>query len=219
MSGTEYQKISGPYKRDPETNLIIPGAWFDPSLQALAYSDDWYFTEKVDGTNVRVLWDGYTASYAGRTDRASFSSVQASALAKFFAGATRETLFEQQFRGNPAVLYGELYGPGVQSGGIYRDDLSFILFDVKVGDFWLHRDDVEDVALGLGVDSVPVILPQNTIQDAINVVQDGFKSIVAIRHGKDTFAEGLVGATNAGLLDRRGNRVAVKVKHQDFYRG
>lgn len=30
----------------------------------------WVGTEKVDGTNIRVYWDGYRISIAGRTDKA-----------------------------------------------------------------------------------------------------------------------------------------------------
>lgn len=39
----------------------------------------------------------------------------------------------------------------------HRPDQDFVLFDICVGDWWLQRADVEDVAMRLGLDIVPVI--------------------------------------------------------------
>ncbi|KKL53664.1 hypothetical protein LCGC14_2273140, partial [marine sediment metagenome] len=49
----------------------------------------------------------------------------------------------------PITLYGEGYGARIQKGGgDYRKggDVSFRLFDVLIGETWLRRVDVEDVA-------------------------------------------------------------------------
>jgi hypothetical protein len=221
--GTEYQKVQTPFKRDPATKklLVEERSWTDFAIGAIADSSDWFFTEKIDGTNIRVIWDGYRASYSGRTDNATFSSNQDLAIRTKFLGEEAETLFEQQFGANPAVLYGELYGAGVQSGGNYRSDLDFILFDVRIDDLWLHRPAVEDVARGMNVDVVPVILGEDqdaNLWDAIKTVSKGMGSQVALKNsGNDVFAEGLVGTTYSGLLNRRGERIIVKVKHRDFY--
>ena len=70
------------------------------------------------------------------------------------------------------LLFGEGYGPKIQGGGKYREDQSFVLFDVKVGDWWLNREAVDDVAEKLDIESVPVI-GHGTLQDAIDIVSSG----------------------------------------------
>lgn len=217
---TEYQKIATPFKRDPQTKKLMIGTFTDPSIDALQHSADWFFTEKVDGTNMRVLWDGHKLVYLGRTDRAEFSHDQVVAITRIFGGEDMETLFEQKFGATPAILYGELYGPKIQNGGNYRADIGFMLFDVRIDSLWLHQNDVEDIGIELGLEVAPVILSDSDLWDGVNTVQDGFKSVVAKSHsGKDIYAEGLVGTTYSGLLTRRGERVIVKIKHRDFFVG
>lgn len=203
-----YQKIPGPFKRDPETNKLTD-EWSSPDLGLLA-SVDWIWTEKVDGTNIRVIWDGYRVTFAGRTDNAQIPPTLLAHLEATFGGEDNETLFEQKFGETPAVLYGEGYGPKIQNGGHYRADVSFILFDVKVGPTWLLRPNVEDVAAYFGIDVVPVVAC-GPIDTAITRVRGGQPSSFG-----DFPAEGLVGTTTTGLHDRLGHRLIVKVKARDF---
>lgn len=206
---SEYQKIPGPFRRHadgPDRNKIIEGDWVSPELQFLA-GTDWVWTEKVDGTNIRVIWDGHRLAYGGRTDNAQIPAKLIGALDALFS----EELFEQQFGPQAAVLYGEGYGAGIQKGGVYRPDMSFVLFDVRVATWWLRREDVENVANGMGLHVVPVRLV-GSIPEAIHAVRTGLTSSWNL----DVPAEGLVGVTPLGLLDRSGHRLIVKVKAKDF---
>lgn len=205
----EYPKIYGPYNRHtegPQRNKLIEGSWSRPEIGYLA-DFEWHFTEKVDGTNIRVHWDGHKVAFGGRTDRAQIPANLYTVLAGLFT----EELLEQQFGDGEATLYGEGYGPGIQKGGgKYRTTPGFVLFDVRVGEWWLLRENVEDVAAKLGIDVVPVV-HTGTLRDAIELVRSGFESTWG-----NFLAEGLVGVTTAGLLDRAGHRVMVKVKSADF---
>lgn len=49
---SEYHKINTLFKRD-EKNLIIEGDYSCPEFAYLA-ENEWTWTEKVDGTNIRV---------------------------------------------------------------------------------------------------------------------------------------------------------------------
>lgn len=207
---TTYQKIPGPFVRDRATNKLT-SEFVSEELRALADLPVWDFTEKVDGTNVRVIWDGYRVSFAGRTDNGQFHPDLFTFLNDSFGGSDNETFFEQKFGTNPAVLYGEGYGPKIQSGGIYRNDISFVLFDVKVGEWWLKREAVEDVASFFQIDVVPLVAQGVTLNEAIEMVKDGLTS----RWG-DFEPEGLVGTTAMGLRSRNGDRIIVKVKARDF---
>lgn len=204
-----YQKIPGPFRRHvdgPNRNKLIVGEWSSPELAATA-GLDWTWTEKVDGTNIRLIWDGHKVTYGGRTDNAQIPAK----LVAVLDGLVPEEMFEQKFGDTPAVLYGEGYGAGIQSGGVYRPDMGFVLFDVRVGQWWLRRDDVEDVAKSMGLDVVPVML-ECPITDAIEAVRIGLKSDWNAAH----YAEGLVGVTAPGLLGRDGERLIVKIKRKDF---
>ena len=110
------------------------------------------------------------------------------------------------------ILFGEGYGAKIQKGGLYRSDVSFILFDVYLPeqDLWLNRESIEDIAKSFNIDVVPIILKE-TIQDAIDYVKTKPKSTIGTAN-----MEGLVCKPKVDVLDRRGNRVIVKVKVCDF---
>lgn len=110
------------------------------------------------------------------------------------------------------TLYGEGFGAGIQSGGYYRKDNSFIGFDVKVDDMYLLRENRDDIFKKLGVDIVP-FMGTFTVDEAIEFVKKGFNSKVA---EEEHLAEGLVLRTPIGLQSRRGERIIFKVKTCDF---
>lgn len=204
-----FPKVHSPFKRfteGPLRNKLDTTTWARPEFELLA-ALRWEWTEKVDGTNVRILWDGYRVTFGGRTDNAQMPTPLITALQDLFP----ETLLEQQFGGNPAVLHGEGYGAKIQKGGgNYRPDQGFVLFDVKVGPWWLQRDGVLDVAAKMSLDVVPVQL-WGGIHDAIGLVTGGLTS-----HWGEFRAEGLVGRPPLGITARDGDRLLVKVKAEDF---
>ena len=110
------------------------------------------------------------------------------------------------------TLYGEGFGAGIQSGGYYRKDNSFIGFDVKVDDMYLLRENRDEIFNKLGVDIVPFV-GKFTIDEAIEYVKKGFNSNIA---EETHLAEGLVLRTPMGLKTRRGERIIFKIKTCDF---
>src|SRR6185437_1912285 len=150
----EYHKIDTIFKRDP-ANLkrIVEG---DYSQDVFAYLTDnnWNFTEKVDGTNIRVIVSDGKISFGGKTDNALIPAKLVERLRERFVPQT-ESMLEMFPAG--ACLYGEGYGAKINSGGNYRQDQDFVLFDVLIGDWWLERHSVEDIAIKLRLDIVPII--------------------------------------------------------------
>ena len=111
-------------------------------------------------------------------------------------------------------IFGEGYGMKIQKGGNYiANDVDFILFDIRVGKWWLKRASLEELANKMGIKIVPLIGYMNLL-DAIEFVKVGYKSTIA--ENKDYDAEGLVLKTQDGLLDRSGNRIITKLKTRDF---
>lgn len=205
-----YEKIDTVFNRDTTgTKQLVLNSWRDPIVEYLR-NNLWLFTEKVDGTNIRIHWDGHQVEFGGRTDRAQIPDFLLEKLRSMFGTAEAEELFEQTWGEKEVFLFGEGYGPKIQSGGDYRADVSFILFDVLVGDNYQEREWVEKTAEMFGIDVVPVVLT-GTIQDGIDFV---------MRHPASTMGtammEGVVGRPAVEMRDRRGNRVIVKIKWDDF---
>ena len=167
----------------------------------------------VHNCNVSVEWDGHAVSFHGRTEKAQLPVHLLNKLMELFSGEVNEELFEQKFGEAHVILYGEGYGAKIQkSGGLYSDEPNFILFDVLIGDVWLKRGAVLNIAKTFGIEAVPVILT-GTLQDAINFVKTKPKSWI----GKcEAPMEGLVCRPAVEVLDRLGKRVIVKVKARDF---
>jgi ATP-dependent RNA circularization protein (DNA/RNA ligase family) len=117
------------------------------------------------------------------------------------------------FPDTPIVVYGEGYGAGIQKvGGLYSATKKFIVFDVKVGDWWLSDENMRGVANKLGLEAVPLI-GEMTLEDATAKVRDGFKSAL---NGGMAQAEGMVGRPIEALFDKKGSRLIVKLKTKDF---
>lgn len=205
-----YPKIETVFKRDERgTKKLIPGDFRNETVQYLS-GLPWTFTEKIDGTNIRVHWDGHTVEFGGRTERAQIPAPLVNFLNATFKTPEAEELFEQKFGETEIMLFGEGYGAGIQSGGAYRKDVSFIMFDAFCGGLWLKRDAIEDIARAFGIDAVPIVLT-GTIADGVEFVKAGQKSTIGTAD-----MEGIVGKPAIDILDRRGQRVIVKIKRRDF---
>lgn len=206
----QYEKIETVFCRDTNgTKRLILDNYRNPTV---AYLKDnmWLFTEKIDGTNIRVHWDGHKVEFGGRTDKAQIPGPLLNKLNEMFMTTEAEELFEQTWGDKDVILFGEGYGLKIQNGGDYRSDVSFILFDVLVGDNYQEREWVEKTAQMFNIDVVPIVLT-GTIQDGIDYV---------MKHPRSTMGtammEGVVGRPMVELRDRRGERVIVKIKWEDF---
>lgn len=208
----EYHKIETVFERDTTgSKKLIEGRFRNQTVEFLK-DLQWVWTEKVDGTNIRVFWDGHKVMFGGRTDNAQIPTDLVNYLNETFSTSEVEELFEQKFGEAEVTLYGEGYGKKIQKvGSLYRDDVSFILFDVQVGNVWLRRDSVEDIANTFNIDAVP-IMGTGTIDEAIQFV----KSTTQSKLNNNAPLEGVVARPAVEVLDRMGRRVIVKIKARDF---
>lgn len=206
----EYHKIQTVYKRDPATKYktLLDGVFALPEFEYLK-DNKWVFTEKVDGTNIRVMFNLVGVKFGGKTDRAQIPAPLVNRLNERFL--PQINLFKETFEDAEVCFYGEGYGPKIQKGGgNYRKDQDFVLFDVKINNWWLQRQDVEDVANKFGLGVVP-ILGIGTLKEMVKMTQDGFNS----RWG-EFMAEGIVAWPYVELKTRSGQRIITKIKHKDF---
>lgn len=206
----EYNKIETIFKRDETTKKLNENEWRNETVEYLK-DIEWEFTEKIDGTNIRVVWDGYKVSYYGRTDNAQIPAHLMNKLIELFGGETNEEMFEQKFGEMEVMLIGEGFGAKIQSGGNYiPDGTDFILFDVMINDNYISRESVKDIANCFNVRMIPTIMTGN-LQKGIDYVKSKPKSTIGTAD-----IEGLVARPLHELKDQIGNRIIVKIKVRDF---
>ena len=220
MTHIPFQKIDGPFLRDPNNPKVLIEEWRNPVFGMLADAPIWVASEKIDGTNINIRWDGYRLTIGGRTAAAQIPKPLLAHLEATFLTPAVEEWFEQQFPIDPdltsgkvadVVLFGEGYGPGIQKGGKYREDVSFIGFDVYVNGKYLSPANSKAIFESLGVDFVPEYATPRSLRYWIDgVSQPGFKSEFG-----DFTPEGLVVRTIEPLYDQRGNRIIVKIKPEN----
>lgn len=203
----EYHKIQSIFKRDEKTHKVIVG---DFSLLEFEYlqHNTWVWTEKIDGTNIRVVWDTESVYFGGRTNNAQIPVFLYDKLNELFPAR----LFRDYFPENTLTLYGEGYGAKIQKGGgnYISSGVDFILFDVLIGSWWLKREDVEDIANKLAIKTVPVI-GKGSLIEATDFVKKGFNSTFG-----NFLGEGLVLKPEVELFNRMGHRIITKIKNKDF---
>lgn len=207
---SEYHKINSVFKRDSVTKKLIINDWSCEEFELLQ-NCEWDFTEKVDGTNIRINIDECgEIKIDGRTANAQIPSKLLAHLYQLFSGWDKEYL-----RGifpSGVILYGEGFGKGIQKVGFnYGDDQRFVLFDVKIGGYWLSRENVFDVGNKLNLPVVPVI-GSGSLHSAIEITSGGFTSTWG-----EFPAEGIVARPKIELLTKTGHRIITKIKHIDFY--
>lgn len=211
---TEYHKIDTLFDRDANTFVVNPQVLRSPVLGTIR---EWDVTEKIDGTNIRVMLaaDG-AVTFGGRSNNAQIpADLVRYLIATFSPEIVRLAVWLNPDEPVDVVLYGEGYGPGIQKGGgLYRADKAFILFDVLVaGQWWLDRIAVEAIAEKLGIESVPY-LGRMGLDEIVAMVREPFPSKLGT-----AVSEGIVARPIETLFDRRMKRIIIKLKTKDFVSG
>lgn len=224
----KYHKIQGLYKRYTEgerKGKFIIGEYSKPEFELLK-DIQWEWTEKIDGTNIRCALShflnkntniDFNLEFKGKTDKSEMPKHLLAKLQETIKKDNLVKIFNPQEMFDDICLYGEGYGYKIQNGCKYfsgEKEVSFILFDIKIGNTWLKREDIVKIADQLGIKVVP-IMGEGTIQEALEFVEfaqyHNFKS----KFG-NFIPEGLVIRPKIELKDRRGYRIITKIKTVDF---
>lgn len=223
LEGTEYPKINSVFKRHtegPSKGRFIMGDFAQREFETLLHVK-WRWSEKIDGTNIRIIYEpnnqlGFAFSpritIQGRTDRSQLHPDLVHAIQDM----VDIRKWAETFADQPAVVYGEGYGAGIQGvGHLYRPDKSFIGFDVRVGQTWLDHDDAFGVMQSLGLNTVRSPWTE-TLAEALNIFGLGKTETWFPSAFNPEAFEGIVGRPVGGLLDRHGHRIQTKLKVVDF---
>ena len=199
----KYPKIDGIFERDSDFKLT--DHFRDPAFEYLK-NLKWQGFEKLDGTNVRIYWDGYRVSVHGRTDNAVFDKSFEEFLEKFKSKEFEE-LMEQLFGEKEVHLFGEGLGPKIQ--GKSSEENKVVLFDILIQDNWLSYENVKDIAEKLGFEVVNLEI-EGTLNELIEYVKTPRKA-----SNKDVQMEGLVARPALNLFIGK-KRIQTKIKFEMF---
>lgn len=100
-----YEKLETVFCRDAEGDKkLMWGIYRNPTVEYLK-DNEWVWTEKVDGTNIGIVWNGYSVSFQGRTKRAQIPNHLQNKLENLFDNDEAEELFEQMFGEKEVILF------------------------------------------------------------------------------------------------------------------
>ena len=106
----EYQKIGNVFKFDEKFRTIVGLNEPYETLKNII----WQGTEKIDGTNIRIHWDGHDITFAGHTDKSQLPENLKTYLKETFLTDEMEYVFEQIFGESEAYIFGEGFGVGME---------------------------------------------------------------------------------------------------------
>lgn len=232
----KYPKIETLFERDKKTFKVTDKI----RLPEFEMINNWLITEKIDGTNVRVIYspsdydkklEMYKEErviFKGRTDNAQMPTFLLEKLQDIFTVEKfKKVIGDGQEPEKGVCLYGEGYGAKIQKGGgDYNPGNSFRLFDVWIDDWWLEWDKVCEIAEIMGVKTAPVFGFGLSLEESIGfikkpiekpLISEPVKSKVAKEESdKDKQIEGIVARAYPTMLFRNGIPIKWKLKYSDY---
>lgn len=206
-----YGKISAPFGRKCPTDRLVDKTIYAKPWMTIFYEENalMYASEKIDGTNVGIKWDGDRVSFVGHTDKSTFCPRYLAYLNERFGTPQFESVLEEVFGEQSAFIFGEGVSKDYSHHYGYPDG-EFIMYDICCdGKFW-NRDPVHNVSKKFGM-----MCPHEELMpfmDAIEFVQSRPYSWLDPTHRM----EGLVLRPRVELFTNNGDRVICKVKVRDF---
>jgi hypothetical protein len=221
----KYHHIEAPTFEDKELSkklgkrsLINPAArpdaekiYREPELEYLA-KNPWTYKRKLNGENMRVLWDGDQAIWNGRTNSFTPNHETTEYMNSTFA----EEIFEEKFgRDKQVLLFGERMAPGAQGNELKLESTEFVLFDVKIANTWLEPNGIRAIAEYFGLHSCYNFM--RPIDEERNYTETLENLIELCSVGDFSEWEGIVAIPATGVFNRKGERIICKIKNQDYF--
>lgn len=213
---TKYPKLFSPFIKDDKFR----------NTEELIYTlpkGDWVVTEKIDGTNIRIIItkpndNGEREVLIGT--RKLILNTEDKSSQQFMGCLEEVNLYKlkEYFKDidSTVVIYGEGYGEGVQTGAIYSSKKNYRVFDIRIGNAYQDWKYVEKVCLDNQLNIVPVLaivdqIDYNSCQKILNENQE-----TLIKGGLGGKCEGYIFKIEPVLLNKYGERLIFKAKFRDF---
>lgn len=213
---TKYSKFKSPFVKDSKFKNT-------KELSQILPKGRWIKTEKIDGTNIRIILTkkdeegerkviiGSRKLLLNPLDKTSNQYIDC--LKEVNLHKLKEYFNDMD---STITIYGEGCGAGVQKGGIYSPKKDYRVFDIKIGNTYQDWEYVEKVCIDNQLNIVPVNSEVEEITyeeclESLNKFQD-----TMIKDGTGGKPEGLVYKFEPVLLNKYGERLIFKIKHRDF---
>lgn len=215
----KYPKINSLWKREPRVegdgisyHKIIPG---DYACAEFGNIKKWVVQEKIDGTNIRIHYNGSHIIFYGRSDEATIPRRLENYLKETFTKEFFDTKFPKM-TDKPLTdvwLFGEGYGAQIQKdGGNYQEEQRFILFDCVISKWWLEQSSVKNVAEALGLPYAPVI----GIMEEAEIIEYVKNKPISLCSKTEQVMEGVICRPCPMMMFRDGGPLMFKLKVRDF---
>lgn len=217
-----YPSIESLYTRDRETHKLNCGDVRNFAWSAVTY---WQVTEKVDGTNVRVIVtpDGNITYMGRRSDQ--LPKGMKDVLDGLFLDKVGEIVKHIPTGATHLTFYGEGYGVGIKGSEAQKyvtEGKHFIAFDAyvqsEVGGYYLNGYELRLICDALGVMVAPLLRPLNLeklIYPDWNEVRDVIAPYRNSVVSPTAPSEGIVCRPSVELRDSFGNRMIWKLAFRD----
>lgn len=178
----------------------------------------WDVEEKIDGTNIRVFFKDGQVRFGGRTKDAQIPCHLLDFLQSHFTPERLLSVFpDKDGHGSDLILFGEGFGPKIQSGSYYSDKPGFCLFDIKIGPWWLEKQAVREISGKLGIVSPPFLCEFATEAEIVDFVKEKHPSFLAANDPDEKYImEGVICRPQKQMLFRNGDPIMYKLKCKEF---
>jgi hypothetical protein len=124
-------------------------------------------------------------------------------------------IFEEHRARNCVILYGELYGQGIQDLTYGQQGVAFRAFDIAVDNKYLDYDDFRALCATYGVGTMPVLYRGGYDFDAMAELAKGHTTMMD-KPGKNDWLEGVVVRTSREQRTHRLGRAVVKFINPEY---
>ena len=175
--------------------------------------ESYVLTEKIHGANLSFWCNNDEIKVASRNQWVDDDFYSAGDVIAEVKEKIKALKFNCEF-----VIWGELYGKGVQRDVHYCDDKRFIVFEVMINRSYLSVSDQKSFCLACDLNFVPVIyIGDHSVSGYLSAELD-YESTVASENGfPGEMGEGFVLRPQGPMkFNKAGKALALKIKHGKF---
>lgn len=179
-------------------------------------------TEKIHGSNFRVYIpaDGSGVKFGSRNREIGLGSGRFDVAIKWFLDSIGSLVFMCQTLKADVIIFGEIYGTGIQTGVkyVHGNDIQFRAFDVMVGGELLNYDDFAGFCYDTFLPSAPLVYRGRPTVEALNALLEVNSIVAGLNDVTDevNISEGVVIRPTKMVKDYLGNYVMAKHKSKGF---
>lgn len=209
MEFRKFPSLENTYKKD-----IIERVKTNPLFD----SAHWVITEKLDGSNFSFHCNGEEIKVASRNQFTDGSFHGCQEVIGRYSDDVLDLFFQLQrwMQCENIIVYGELYGNGIQKRVSYGDK-DFRAFDIYVDGEPLDFYTVQSLVAGCeNLQLVPLLGYAGTLDEALEYNETFRSFLTPNTHDGDNWAEGVVILPSEPMFFGNGSRVYLKQKSEKF---